>query len=123
MQTQAVEQLGFVGGQRVRQAHDLRRVGVVRLLQGQPFGHRLQHRHALQQAGHFFERRGGVQAVQAQAVDGVDHRSAITARQPVDQPQHIRTVHRTQHLAHRGFLQLPATEGNGLVGQRERVAH
>ncbi len=32
-------------------------------------------------------------------------------------------VHAAQHLAHSGFLQLAAAEGNRLVGQAERVAH
>ena len=35
----------------------------------------------------------------------------------------MRTVHGAQHLAHAGFLQLAAAEGDGLVGERKRVAH
>ena len=123
MQAQAVEQLGFVGRQQVGEAGNLGGVGVAVLVGVGGLAHRLQNRHALQHAGHRFQRGRGAQAAQAQPVGGVHHRLAIGTGQCLDQREHMATVHRAEHLTHPVFAQRTAAKCNGLVGQRERVAH
>ncbi len=51
------------------------------------------------------------------------HGFAIALGQGIDQAEHVGAVHRAQHLAHARFLQLAAAKSNGLVGERERIAH
>ncbi|MDT4845096.1 hypothetical protein FQZ97_790720 [compost metagenome] len=123
MQAQAVKQLGLISGQAAGQALDLDVVRVFQPIGRRATRHSLEHRHALQHAGHVFQRGRGIQTVEAQRIDGVDHRGAVGPRQRVDQAQHIRTVHRAQHLAHRDLLQLATAKGDRLVGERKRVAH
>ena len=121
MQTQAVQQLGFIGWHQFRQARHVHRFGVrVSLSQA---GHGLQHRHALQDHGHVFQGGGSAQAIQTQGLRGVDDRFAVALGQSLDQTKHMRAIGAAQHLAHRGFLQLATAKGNGLVGQAERIAH
>ena len=97
------------------------RVGVV--VASAHLGHRLQHGHALQHGGHFFQRRGGAQAVQAQRFGGFHHRAPVATRQRINQPEHITAVHAAQHGAHAGLVNAARAESNRLIGQRERIAH
>lgn len=123
MQAQAVEQLRFIGGHQCRQAGCFSSLGVVCVHGTDHLGHGLEHGHALQHGTHLFERGGGRQPVHAQRVRGLHHGFPVTLGERFDEPEHIGAVHRTQHLAHTGFLQLAAAKGNGLVGQRQCIAH
>ena len=123
MQAQAVEQLRFISRQQGCQPCHFADLGVAVIICYDRLGHRLENRHALQDHAHFFQRGGGVQAVLAQGLHGLNHRLAIAHRQRVNQAKHIGAVHAAKHLAHRGFRQLAGTKGNGLVGQAQGVAH
>ncbi|MNS83133.1 hypothetical protein D3C72_1169070 [compost metagenome] len=59
----------------------------------------------------------------AQLIDGCHHLRTITARQRINEAEHMAAVNRAQHLAHTRFLKLAAGKGDGLVGQAERIAH
>ena len=123
VQAQAVEQLGFVRRHHLRQPGGFGdfRVGVV--VACAHLGHGLQHGHALQHGGHFFQRRGGAQAVQAQRLGGFHHRAPVATRQRFDQAKHIAAVHAAQHGAHAGFVDTARAKGNRLIRQRQCIAH
>ena len=120
MQAQAVEQLGFVGGQDGCERGNPRgiRIAVIVCTRAD-----LAHRHALQHARHVFQGRGGAQPMRAQHfAQGADCR-AIALRQGFDELEHIGLVHAAEHLAHHRLIQPPRTKGNRLVGQAQRIAH
>jgi len=85
--------------------------------------HCLQHRHLLRQIGQLFERAGGRQALRAQLVDRAHQRHAVAGGQRLDDAHPMTAVDRTQHLAHGGLAEVAAGVGDGLVGERQRVAH
>ena len=58
-----------------------------------------------------------------QLLAGLHHGLAVTLGQRLDQAVDIGAVDAAQHLAHRCFLQLAGTKGDGLVGEAERIAH
>ena len=120
VQAQAVEQLGFIGGQNGCERGNPRGIGVGVLVSTRAD---LAHRHALQHARHVFQGRGGAQSMRAQHfAQGADCRT-IALRQRVDELEHIGLVHAAEHLAHHGLIQPPRTKGNRLVGQAQRIAH
>ena len=123
MQAQAVEQLGFVGRHGLGQSGHLRGIGVARVAVVGAFGHRLDHGHALQDRAHVFQGGRRTQAIQAQSIDGVEHRGAIGLRQGLDQTEHVAAVDRAEHVAHGVFLQLATAKSDGLIGERQGVAH
>ena len=61
--------------------------------------------------------------MQPQGLDSLDHRLAIAEGQGLQQAKHIAAIDTAQHQAHAGFLELPRTEGNRLIGQAQRIAH
>ena len=122
MQAHAVEQLGFIGRHQLGQA--ALGLGVfISIGISSGTGHRLQHGHVLQHHGHVFQRGGGVQALQAQLLDGVHHLLTVAMGQGLDQAKHMAPVHRAQHLLHRFQRHLPSAKRHGLVGQAQSVAH
>ena len=123
MQTDAVEQLGFISRHGLRQLQHLHGIRVGGIGGSRHIWHGLQHGHALQHAGHFFQRGSGRDTVVAQCIHGFHHSTAIALRQRANQTKHIATVHTAQHLAHGCFLQLATAKGNGLIRQRQCIAH
>ena len=122
MDTKAVEKLRFIGGHQACQARDIccfwiGNVGFWCVANG------LQNRHALQNAGHVFQGRSGIQTMQAQSFRNCHHRFAVAVGQSLDQLKNIGAVSATQHVLDRFFFQLAASEGNGLVGQTQGVTH
>ena len=121
MQADAVEQLGFVARHQHRKAGDLCGLRIAGV--GGHLRHSLRHGHALQHGAHLLQRGGCRQAIAAQRLGGFHHHLAIGLGECLDQAEHMAAVHAAQHLAHHGLLQLAAAKGNGLVGQRQRIAH
>ena len=113
LQAQAVEQLGFVGWQGLRQRSNLRqiRIGVAEI------GHRLNHGHALEHQSHLFQRRRCAQALLAQPVAQGDEPSSIAIGQRFNEMEDMPALDAAQHLPHTRLLQPPRSEGNGLIGQ------
>ena len=120
MERDAVEQLRLVGGHQGRQARGLGGLGVVEV---DGIGHRLQHRHLLQQRGQFFERAGGREAEPAQRIDRADERRAVGRRDRLDDANRVAAIDGAEHLAHALFMQRARAERDRLVGERECVAH
>ena len=123
MQTNAVEQLGFIGGHEFSQGQDALCIGVG--VGGSFCGvrHRLVDRHALQHHAHVFQQRAGRQTQLTQSLAGVDDGQAIAMGQGFNEGEHMAAVHAAQHVAHRGLLQFAIAKGDGLVGERQRIAH
>ena len=77
MDTKAVEKLRFIGGHQACQARDIccfwiGNVGFWCVANG------LQNRHALQNAGHVFQGRSGIQTMQAQGLGNRHYRFAVS---------------------------------------------
>ena len=123
MQTDAVEQLRFIRGHGLRQIGHGGGIWVCLIDCSSHIRHRLQYRHALQHRSHFFKRRSGRNPVVAQCICGFNHRPAIALGQGCNQSKDIAAVHAAQHLAHSIFLQLTTAKRNGLIRQRQRIAH
>ena len=123
MQAQAVQQLRLVRRQQLRQPRCFGDVRVCSIICRANIRHSLQHRHALQDGGHFFQRRGGAETVQAQDLAELHNAFAVTPGQCIEQLVDIAAVHTAQHLAHAGFCQRARSEGNRLVGEGQRIAH
>ena len=120
MQTQAVEQLRLISGHYSGQAGDVSGIGVT---VGSLIRHGLQHRHALQHGGHFFQRRRGADAVHTQRFAGLHHRLAVAVRQGANQAKHITAIRTAQHLAYGGHFNLAIAKCDGLIGERQGIAH
>ena len=103
-----------------RQARRLRRVGIVtveRVRRG------LRDRHLLQQHGHLFERAGRRQPALAQRIDAGQHGGAVARSERLHEAGRDRPLDAAEHRAHGRFLQAAGAERDGLVGERQRVAH
>ena len=123
MQTNAVEQLGFIGGHEFSQGQDALCIWVG--VGGSFCGvrHRLVDRHALQHHAHVFQQRAGRQTQLAQGLAGVDDGQTIAMGQGFNEGEHMAAVHAAQHVAHRGLLQFAIAKGDGLIGEGQRIAH
>ena len=121
MQAQAVKQLGLVWRQGLRQPGRLARFRVSVFIgferRGHHVWHGLQHRHALQHGGHFFQRRRCAQAVDAQRFRCFHHGFAIAPGQRIEQLEDIAAVHAAQHQPHTALRQAARTKSNRLVRQ------
>ena len=122
MQAQAVEQLGFVGRHLCGQACSFLGIGIGAAGSDRR-RHELIHRHALQHQAHFFQCGRGAQAIQAQAVNRLQHGLAVAEGQRFNQAKYTGAVYAAQHQAHSGLAQCASAEGNRLIGQAERIAH
>ncbi|CAG2138013.1 hypothetical protein LMG26411_01507 [Cupriavidus numazuensis] len=77
----------------------------------------------MQQRAKILQRTGERQAAVSHGVGNADQRGAVLGRQRVEQLHEITLVDGAEHAAH-GFLgHIARAVGNGLVGQRQRVAH
>ena len=123
MQTQGIQQLGFVGRHYSSQAGSFQDIRVRFVIGVGHVGHCLQHCHALQQRGHVFESGRGAEPIEPERFRSFHHGLAIIACQCIHQSEHIAAVHTAQHGAHTGLVELAGTKSNGLVRQRERVTH
>ena len=115
MHDDAVEQLGLVGRQLGGQGQSTGAFGVGRV---QRPGHRLLHRHLLQQRGHLLQRAGRRQAQLAQPVHRGQYRLAVAPGQRLHQPDSVAAINRAQHRPHTGLVQPAGAKGDGLVGER-----
>ena len=95
--------LGLVGGQRRR--HGLRQGDLV------------------QQLGHFVQRGIKTDAACSQLLGLGHQRRAVAVGQRRQQGEQITAVHRAQHGAHAFFAHFANAVGNGLIQQRQRIAH
>ena len=113
----------FVRGHECRKFGEPNGFGI-RVLGSRGFtARKLQHRHALQDPGHVLEGAGSVQARIAQGIAQRHHLGTIPLGQGFDEWQHAAAIGRAQHLTHRVLLQLTGSIGDGLVGQRQGIAH
>ncbi|MNV53710.1 hypothetical protein D3C71_1458680 [compost metagenome] len=117
MQAQAVKKLGFIRRHQRSKAGRFTRLGVIGVDRAYHLRHGLDNGHALQHSAHFFQGGGRRQAIQPQGVRRLHHGFTVALRQGFNQAKHIRAVHRTQHLAYGGFVQLAAAKSDGLVRQ------
>ena len=120
VQRDAVEQLRLVRVEQRRQRMHGGGLGVGRIERGR---HRLRQRHLLGQRGQILERAGGRQTQAPQLVDRTHQRRTVSGAQRLHDAHDMAAIDRAQHLPHRRLLQRAAAEGDGLVGQRQRVAH
>ena len=120
VQRDAVEQLRLVGRQH---GGELARVGSVAVALIERTRHCLLDGHLLQQRGQFLERAAGRQAQAAHVVDDGQHGRPVALRDGLHEVARMAAIHRAEHAAHHGFIQLPGTEGDGLIGERQGVAH
>ena len=120
MQHQAVQQLRLVRGQKGRQFTRQGRVGVG---VGQGPWHGLLYRHLLQQRRHLFKCACRGQAVLAQCIDAGQHGARIAPRQRAHETTGMAAVDAAEHGAHGLTRQRAAAESDGLIGQRQAVAH
>ena len=110
LQTQAVEQLRFVGTQRLCQ---IGHGGVGAF--GRGIG-QLQQRHAVQTLGQRVEHRLRGLAQLAQGIDLLHHGSTVACCQGLQQLHAPGFIHQAKHVAHRGLGEFTVAVGNGLVG-------
>ena len=121
MQAQAVEQLRFVGRQLARELGNLRGVGICVVFRGA--GNHLADGHALEHLGHVFQGIGSAQTFRAQRFHALQNIRSIALRQGRDQAKHMAAIDRAEHLCHGLGVELPASEGDGLIRQAQCVAH
>lgn len=122
MDANAVQQLGFVCGQGAGQARNFGGIGVGFVQRHT--GHGLLHGHALQDAGHVFQRAGGRKPQLLQHLHTRHELRGVACCQRCNQPQHMAAADAAQHLPHGGLLYTVATgKGNGLIGERQGIAH
>ena len=115
-----IEQLDGVRMQGLRQPRD---IGGQRVFRRRDAGHALLDRHAREQHRQVRQRAGIGQATDGQFVGHGQHALGVAGGQRVQQPHQMTLVDRAQHAAHGFFGQVAGAVGDGLVGQRQGVAH
>ena len=80
-------------------------------------------RHPLQLGGHGHQDLGVGHVAGRQAVGLLHHGSGIAGGQQRQQFGRQIFIDRAEHLLHRGLLHLPRAQRDGLVEQRQTVAH
>jgi hypothetical protein len=106
--------------QGLRQARDVRGQ---RILGGRDPGHALLDGHARQQHGQVGQRAGIGQPADRQFVGDRQHALGVARGQRVQQAHQVPLVDGAEHAAHGVFGQVAGAIGDGLVGQRQGVAH
>ncbi|CAB3734264.1 hypothetical protein LMG1231_04955 [Achromobacter denitrificans] len=106
--------------QRLRQARDVGRQGI---LGGRHAGHALFDGHARQQHGQVGQRAGIGQPADRQFVGHRQHALGVARGQGVQQAHQMPLVDGAEHAAHGLLGQVAGAIGDGLVGQRQGVAH
>ncbi|MCY1225777.1 hypothetical protein D9M72_379830 [compost metagenome] len=115
-----VEQLHFLRVEHAGQAPHLVGFGPFVLHRGR---HGLRQRHLVQQRAQILQRAGKRQAAVGHGIGNRQHGGAVFGGQRIEQLHQVALVDRAQHAAHRVFRHLARTVGDGLVGQRQRIAH
>ncbi|CFP07748.1 Uncharacterised protein [Bordetella pertussis] len=85
--------------------------------------HALLDGHPRQQHRQVGQRAGIRQAAHRQLIGHRQHPGGVARGQRIQQAYQMALVDRAQHAAHRFFAEIAGAIGNGLVGQRQRVAH
>ena len=117
---QGVEQLHVLGAHLRRELlHDLR---VAELGIGGA-GNDLLHRNSVQQAATLVHRRGKIHALLGHVRALREHLARILGHQGLQQADKLAPIHGTEHGHHIGLAQFSAAAGDGLLGQRQGVAH
>ncbi|CAM3045680.1 200 kDa antigen p200 [Cupriavidus taiwanensis] len=115
-----VEQLHFLRVEHAGQAPHLVGFGPFVLHRRR---HGLRQRHLVQQRTQVLQRAGERQAAIGHGIGDRQHGGAVLGGQRIEQLHQVTLVDRAQHAAH-GFLRhLPRAVGDGLVGQRQCIAH
>ncbi|CAB3667795.1 hypothetical protein LMG22037_01809 [Paraburkholderia phenoliruptrix] len=115
-----IEQLHLFGAEHVGEAPQ---VAGLRPLVEHRRRRKLRPRNAVQQAREILQRGGERQAAQRHFVGDRQHRRAVALRERVEQANQVALIERAEHAAHRLFIDLIGRIGDGLVGQRKRIAH
>ena len=123
MQAQAVKKLRLVWRHQTCQAGCFADFRIRLIISHRQFRHRLQHCHTLQQRCHVFKCGRCAQPIETQRFRRLHHGAPVVTGQRIDQPEHIAAVHAAQHGAHTHLIELAGAKRDGLVGERQRIAH
>ena len=113
-------QLHFLRVELRGEAADVGRFGQV---VGQGFGHALREAHALEHQREFLQRGVKTQGARGHRIGHGKQGLAVFGEQGFANLHQVGGVDGAQHAAHRFFGHGAGGIGNGLVGQRERIAH
>ncbi len=120
VQRDLVIQLQFFGVELLRQSQDALALGQVR---PQGLGRALRQSDLMQQRGQVLQRAVERKAARLHFVGDGEHRLDLLLRQSIQQLEQIILVDCAQHGAHRFLAHFAAGIGDGLIEQRQRVAH
>ena len=86
-------------------------------------GDDLLHRNPVQQSAKLVHRRGKIDALLGQVRALLKHVARILGHQGLHQADKLAPIHDAEHGHHIRLAQFAAAEGDGLLGQRQGIAH